>query len=113
MLRRRANRLTARAISDAMPACASPREISEWNSDLSTQNLHRQPTLYQPPGLQNDHTVAHSPRLIAIVGDHYAGEAMVAHQGPDQLFDPLLRLFIQGRGGLVEQQHLRPVGERS
>src|SRR3974377_1756751 len=102
MLRRRANRITARAISDAMPACARPREISEWNSDLSTQHLHRQPNLHQPPSLQNDYAVAHAPRLIAIMSDHYAGEATVAHQGPDQLFDAQLGMFIQGRGGFVE-----------
>src|ERR1039458_6142619 len=111
MLRRRASRTTARASTAAMPAWAKPIVSCVWKSDLSTQHLRRFSILNEATCVQKSNPVAHAARLLAIVGDHHAGQRCVLDQAANQLFDARLRLVIERRSRLVEQHDLRAIGQ--
>src|ERR1039458_2575929 len=111
MLRRRASRTTARASTEAMAAWAKPSVSCVWKSDLSTQHLRRFSILNEATGFQKGNPVAHAARLVAIMCDHHAGQRCVLNQAANQLFDAHLRLLIERRCRLVEQQDLGTIAQ--
>src|SRR5271165_1292943 len=111
MLRRRASSITSRASAAAMAACAKPSEICEWKSDLSMQHLRWSSGLNEASSFQDRDAVAHSARLIAVVGHEDTGQRSFANQVADELLDAQLRLFVERRGWFIQQQDFRPVGQ--
>src|SRR5208283_638227 len=111
MLRRRASRITSRASAAAMAACAKPSEICEWKSDLSMQHLRGSSGLNEASRFQDRDAVAHSARLIAVVGYEDTGQRMLSNEIADKLLDAQLRFFVERRGWLIEQQDFRTVGQ--
>src|SRR5271157_4320109 len=109
MLRRRASRITSRASVAAIAACAKPSEICEWKSDLSTQHLRGRSGLNEASSFQDRDAVAHSARLIAVVGHKDTSQRSFANQVADELLDAQLRLFVERRGWFIQQQDFRPV----
>src|SRR5271166_3787150 len=109
MLRRRASSMTTRASAAAMAACAKPSEICEWKSDLSMQHLRGSSGLNEASRLQERDAVAHSARLIAVVGHEDTGEGMLANKVADEFLDAQLCLLVERRGWFIEQQNFRPV----
>src|SRR5580658_5037418 len=112
MLRRRASKTTASASREAIAACARPNVICEWKSDLSTQHLQGCSQLDQVSRLEDGDPVASPPSLIAVVCHQHRSQRVFPNQIVYQLFHASLRLLVQCRGGLVEQQDLRPVSQR-
>src|SRR5271165_1135 len=113
MLRRRASSITSSASAAAMAACAKPSEIWEWKSDLSMQHLRGSSGLNEPSCLQERDAVAHSARLIAVVGHEDTGERMLSNDIADELLDAQLRLLVERRGWLIEQQDFRTICQGS
>src|SRR5271157_512747 len=111
ILRRRASSITSRASAAAMAAWAKPSEICEWKSDLSTQHLRGSSSLNEASCFQDRDAVAHSARLIAVVGDEDTGQRMLPNEIADKLLDAQLRLFVERRGWFIQQQDFRPVGQ--
>src|SRR6516165_10772871 len=100
IFRRRARRTTSSASTEAIAACASPRAISVWKSDLSTEHLHDGAGLHQSTGFEKYHALTNAPGLVAIVRDHHASQAMLARKTGDQAFNSALGFVIESRCGL-------------
>src|SRR5208283_1772020 len=109
MLRRRARSMTVSASTEARAACAKPRAICEWKSSLSTQHLRGSSALNETSCFQDGDAVAHSPRLIAVVGYEHAGERGFPDKGADKFLDTQFRLLVERRGWFIEQQDFRIV----
>src|SRR5271157_5363549 len=102
MLRRRASSITTKASAAAMAAWAKPSEICEWKSDLSTQHLRGGSGVNEASCFQDRDTIAHSARLVAIVGDEDTGQRMLSNQIADKLLDAQLCIFVERRGWFIQ-----------
>ena len=57
-------------------------------------------------GVHHQHAIAHSGHYAQIVGNEQHGRAEIPPQGAQQVQDLGLDGHIQGRGGLIENQHI-------
>jgi hypothetical protein len=76
------------------------------------EHLHRRAQLPDPPGVHHGHAVGQGQGLGLVVGDVHGGGAQLVLEALEEAagLQPQPRVQVGQR--LVEQEHLRPVGDR-